>query len=41
MTQDVYKDAVIGDATVGTKEKGEMIVNKTLDRVVEFLRQWK
>ena len=41
LTNESYKDAVIGDATVGTKEKGEQIVNKTVDRVVEFLKQWK
>lgn len=41
MTNESYKDALIGDATVGSREKGEQIVNKTVDRVVEFLKQWK
>lgn len=41
LTNELYQDAVIGDGTVATREKGELIVNKTVDRVVEFLRQWK
>lgn len=40
LTNEAYPDAVIGDGTVATKEKGEQIVNKTVDRVVEFLKQW-
>ena len=40
-TNELYEDAVIGDGTVATREKGELIVNKTVDRVVEFLKQWK
>ncbi len=36
-----YPDAVVGDATVGTREKGQLIVEKTLDRIVEFLQQWQ
>ena len=39
-TRELYPEAMIGDATVATKEKGEQIVNKTLDRIVEFLKQW-
>lgn len=40
-TCEIYGEpAMIGDATVASREKGEQIVNKTLDRVVEFLKQW-
>ena len=41
LTNELYTEAVVGDATIGTREKGEQIVNKTVDRVVGFLRQWK
>jgi len=40
-TRELYHNAVIGDGTVATREKGEMIVNMTVDRIVEFLKQWK
>ena len=35
-----YPEAHVGDPTPASAEKGEQIVNKTVDRVVEFLRQW-
>lgn len=39
-TRELYPKAMIGDATEGGREKGELIVEHTLDRVVEFLKQW-
>lgn len=39
-TRELYADAMIGDATEGTREKGEAIVTKTVDRVIKFLKQW-
>ncbi|MDR2527688.1 MAG: creatininase family protein [Synergistaceae bacterium] len=32
---------VIGDAVAASREKGEKIVTLALDRIVEFLKQWK
>ncbi len=32
-------NAIVGDATLGTKEKGEKIVNKCVDRIVEFMNE--
>lgn len=29
---------MIGDATIATKEKGELIVNKCVDRIVEYMK---
>lgn len=40
-TQELYKDAVVGDGTVATREKGEQIVQKTISRIVDFLNQWE
>jgi creatinine amidohydrolase len=37
---DVSDTAMIGDATKATREKGERIVEKALERMTEFLRQW-
>ena len=31
---------MIGDATKASREKGEKIVEKALERMTEFLRQW-
>lgn len=33
-------DYQIGDATYATEEKGKQLVEATLDRMVEFLKQW-
>lgn len=30
-------NAIVGDATIGTREKGEKIVNKCVDRIVEYM----
>lgn len=39
-TREIYPDAVVGDGTVASREKGELVVNKTVDRIIEFLKQW-
>lgn len=36
-----YPDAHVADPTCATREKGEKIVEMAVDRVVEFLSQWK
>ncbi len=33
-------DYMLGDATCATEEKGKKLVEATLDRMVEFLKQW-
>ena len=37
---DLSDTAMIGDATKATREKGERIVEKALERMTEFLREW-
>lgn len=37
---EMYPDAHVSDPTPATAAKGEKIVNRTVDRVVEFLKQW-
>lgn len=32
---------MLGDATTASAEKGKALVEATLDRMVEFLKQWK
>lgn len=34
------RSGVVGDATLATREKGEQIVEKSIARIVEFLKQW-
>lgn len=38
---ETYPEAHVGDPTPASAEKGEQIVNRTVERVAEFLRQWK
>lgn len=33
----VTDNGIIGDATIGTKEKGQLIVEKCVDRIVEYI----
>lgn len=35
--EDKTHNGIIGDATIATREKGEKIVNKCVDRIVEFM----
>lgn len=37
---ETYPEAHVGDPTPASAEKGEQIVGKTVERVVEFLKQW-
>ncbi|MGN0837599.1 MAG: creatininase family protein [Pyramidobacter sp.] len=37
---EMYPEAHVGDPTPATAEKGEQIVRRAVDRIVEFLNQW-
>ena len=40
--KDKTPDATVGDATCGTREKGEKIVNRCVDRIVEYMNaKWE